>query len=86
MTAVVVLAVAVLLPMLMETAISARNERALRAVGAIEPHDDVIRLMQVAYPAAFASMIVEAWLRNVVVGDVFVWGAGLFALAKIVKY
>ena len=86
MTAVVVLAVALFLPMLVETAISARNERGLRAAGAIEPYDDVIRLMQVAYPAAFVSMIGEAWLRDVVVGDLFVWGAGLFALAKIVKY
>ena len=86
MTAIIVLAAAVFLPMAVEAAISARNEHGLRAAGAIEPHDDVIRLMQVAYPAGFAMMVAEAWLRGVVFDDVFAWGAALFALAKAVKY
>ena len=72
--------------MLVETAISARHDRVLRAAGAIEPPGDVIRLMQVMYPAAFAGMLVEGYLRGVVIDDLFGWGAALFATAKALKY
>ena len=44
------LVVAVLLMMLVEAQLSNYNERLLRARGAIEPPDDVIHLMRVAYP------------------------------------
>ena len=39
--------------MLIEAAIAAINERALRAQGAVEPPGDVFGAMQFAYPAAF---------------------------------
>ena len=49
----------VFVPMLFETFVSRRNEQQLRTMGAAEPHDDVFWMMQVAYPLAFVSMVVE---------------------------
>ena len=40
-----------LVPMLLEARLAARNDRALRASGAVEPGGDVYRVMQFAYPA-----------------------------------
>jgi methyltransferase len=73
-------------PMLIEARLSARNERALRAAGAVEPGRDVYAAMQVAYPACFAAMVLEAWLRGrgLTVGAVS--GAVIFASAKALKY
>jgi methyltransferase len=51
-------------PMLIEAWRSAANERELRAAGAREPPGDVYAVMQIAYPACFAAMILEAWLRG----------------------
>ena len=81
-----IIAVVAFGPMIGEAMVSARHDRALRASGAVEPRDDVIRLMQVAYPAAFAALVAESWLRGVVADAVFWWGALLFALAKALKY
>lgn len=81
-----IIAVAAFVPMIGEAMLSARHDRALRASGAVEPRDDVIQLMQVAYPSAFASLVVEAWLRGAVADGAFWWGALLFALAKTLKY
>lgn len=54
------LLVVVVLPwLLLETWRSRRNERALRAAGAIEPGDDVYAWMRVAYPGMFAAMTLE---------------------------
>jgi len=72
--------------MLVETAIAAINERALRAQGAVEPHGDVYRAMQFAYPAAFLVMIVEGDLRQVEVDRLVIAGAIVFAIAKTLKY
>jgi methyltransferase len=48
--------------MLAELRVSVRNERRLRAAGAIEPPGDVYRAMSVLYPASFLLMAVEgAW-------------------------
>jgi len=55
----------IFLPMLGETALSARHDRALRASGAIEPRGDVIAMMQLAYPGSFAAMLAEGWWRGV---------------------
>ena len=71
--------------MMIETARSAANERTLRAAGAVEPRDDVIRIMQVAYPACFMAMIAEAWWRGSGWGMVAVGGAVVFACAKALK-
>jgi methyltransferase len=74
------------IPMLLETARSARNERALRAMGAIEPRGDVYRAMQVLYPACFLAMMGEAWLRHRGASLLVLAGAALFVAAKALKY
>ena len=75
-----------LVPMLLETARSAANERRLRAAGAVEPADDVIRIMQLAYPACFVAMIAEAWWRGSSWSHAATAGAIVFACAKALKY
>ena len=83
--ALVTLAVA-FVPMLLEARRSWRQERALRARGAIEPADDVYPIMQVAYPACFVALAAEAAARRVPLGASFVAGAVVFAAAKGLKY
>jgi methyltransferase len=54
------LLVVVVLPwLLLETWRSRRNERALRAAGALEPRDDVYAWMRIAYPGMFVAMTLE---------------------------
>jgi methyltransferase len=72
--------------MLAETAWSARNERRLRAAGAVEPRGDVYRAMAVAYPAAFVVMVLEGYLRGVSSDRWLVAGIAVFAAAKTLKY
>jgi len=74
------------LPMALEARLAARHDRALRAAGASEPKDDVFALMQLAYPAAFVGMAVEAWGRRAQPNTVFIAGMVVFALAKTIKY
>ena len=81
-----VLFVVAFVPMVAEAVRSARNEVALRAAGAIEPPGDVYRVMQIFYPASFATMIAEAWVRAPAVSSLTIAGAILFALAKALKY
>ena len=57
--------VPVFLPMLVEARVSARHERRLRAMGALEPSGDVYGAMLIAYPATFLAMITEGALRGV---------------------
>lgn len=73
-------------PMVLEALHSARNERALRALGAREPSGDVFRAMQIAYPGCFLAMIGEAWLRRHGFSAIALWGGLLFVLAKALKY
>ena len=79
-------ALAVLVPMLIESAIAARHDRRLRDLGAVEPRDDVFRWMQVAYPGAFAAMIIEGWIRATYDPALRVAGIITFAVAKGLKY
>ena len=72
-------------PMAFEARLSARHDRALRAAGAFEP-PDVYRWMQVAYPAAFLTMAIEAALRDSEFNQVSATGIGVFVLAKAIKY
>jgi methyltransferase len=74
------------LPMLLETRRSVRNERALRAAGAVEPKDDVYPWMQLVYPTGFLAMIVEGWARGATVTRVTIAGAIVFLAAKALKY
>ena len=82
----VIVAVVAFVPMLAEARRSWRNERALRARGAIEPPGDVYRAMQIAYPACFVAMVVEAFVRGVPLGRSFAAGAVVFTAAKAIKY
>lgn len=89
MTVIVVcilLCILAFVPMIGEARLSARHEIRLRQLGALEPAGDVIHLMQVAYPAGFLAMIVEAWIRDARFGAAFLAGAILFVAAKSLKY
>jgi methyltransferase len=79
-------ALLILIPMLAETAIAARHDRALRAAGALEPDDDVLPLMRVAYPASFLAMLGEGAWRGVHPDALVAAGATVFAVAKALKY
>jgi methyltransferase len=86
MSLTLVLIAAAFIPMALEARRSRANERALIALGAREPADDVYRAMRLAYPACFAAIVVEAWLRRRAINDVFVAGAVVFLAAKLLKY
>jgi methyltransferase len=74
------------IPLLAETVLSARHDRALRASGAIEPRDDVIAMMQIAYPGSFVAMLGEGWWRGVQLDGLMAAGALVFLAAKALKY
>ena len=74
------------IPMGFEARLAARHERALRAAGAVEPGDDVYWVMRVAYPACFAAMAAEGWLRGVTMDAMFAVGAPVFIFSKLLKY
>jgi methyltransferase len=81
-----VVALVAFVPMIGEARRSRRHDRALRALGAIEPPGDVYQVMQIAYPGCFVAIAGEAWLRATPLGPSFIAGACLFALAKGLKY
>jgi methyltransferase len=83
---VLVLTAIVFVPMLIEARRAAANERRQRSRGGVEAPGDVYRIMQVAYPAAFLSMIGEAALRGGPSRDVAIAGAVVFGLAKALKW
>lgn len=80
-----VLAIVVFAPMLVETWISRRHERRLRAAGAVEPAGDVIGAMTVAYPGGFVLMLAEGIWRGGGAGWPL-WGLAVFAAAKALKW
>ena len=77
--------IAVLLVMAGEAALSAFNERELRARGAVEPSGDVIDRMRWAYPLSFIVMAVEGALTGPAPREVLMWGLALFGFAKALK-
>ena len=81
--AVIILA---FVPMLFEAGLSVRHEKVLRQQGAREPVDDVIGVMQWAYPASFVCVILEGWLRRVGLDAIILSGAAVFLVAKALKY
>ena len=83
---VLTIALAIFIPMLVETARASRNERAQRTRGGIEPPGDVYRQMQIAYPGAFAAMLGELVWRGRPSTEVMIAGATLFASAKALKW
>ena len=70
----------------LEAARAARNERAQRTAGGVEPDGDVYRAMRLVYPASFAAMLVEGALRGGPTPLVFAFGTAIFAGAKILKW
>jgi methyltransferase len=72
--------------MLLESRVSLRHERALRARGAREPDGDVYRRMQVAYPGGFVLMAIEGLMRGSASHAQLVMGIAVFAVAKALKY
>ena len=81
----VVTVIAALLIMVGEAALSAFNERQLRAQGAIEPAGDVIDTMRWAYPLSFIAMGVEGAATGPAPREVMMYGLALFGLAKALK-
>jgi methyltransferase len=79
----VVLIVAI--PLTLETVRAGRNERAQLARGGVEASDDVYKLMRVAYPLAFAAMIVEGATAGGLWPKTFAAGLIVFALGKLLK-
>ena len=82
----VLLSVIAFVPMAFEARRSRANEQRLRAAGAREPRGDVYPLMQIAYPASFAAIILEAWVRDSRFTPAFGVGAAIFIGAKALKY
>jgi methyltransferase len=76
----------VAVPMLVEAARAARNERGQLARGGVEPRDDVYELMRIAYPASFLAMIAEAVLRGGSIPRTLPAGLAVFAAAKALKW
>lgn len=80
------IAAAVYIPMLLEARRAARNERAQIARGGIEPPGDVYTVMRIAYPASFAAMLVEMFVRGTPSAAWLFGGATVFAAAKALKW
>jgi methyltransferase len=76
----------IFVPMAIEAALAARNERAQRARGGIEPAGDVYPIMRIVYPAAFLALLAEAAVRGPSSGVVLAAGAAVFGAAKLLKW
>jgi len=72
--------------MAIEARRAARNEEAQRSRGAVEPPGDVYRLMRLAYPLAFLSMLVEGAMRGVPPPWALAAGGVTLAAAKALKW
>jgi methyltransferase len=79
-------ACAVFLPMIAEAMLSRAHDRALRVAGAVEPADDVYRIMQTAYPAAFVAMLAEGVWHGTASGGAMTAALVVFGFAKALKY
>ena len=80
------LATIVFVPMLFEVWLSRRNERELRAMGAVEPAGDVYALMLVAYPLVFLLILNATWVDPAPVDTTVAAGFAIFVGAKLLKY
>jgi methyltransferase len=72
--------------MIIEARRAARNERAQRARGGVEPPGDVYRLMRFVYPGAFLAMFAEGAARGTPPPGVVLGGALVFAASKVLKW
>lgn len=81
-----IVTVVVFVLMLAESRLSRANERALRALGASEPPDDVYPVMAWAYPVCFLAMGIEGALSGPAPGLTTALGAAVFGAGKAIKY
>jgi methyltransferase len=72
--------------MLVEARRAARNERAQRARGGVEPPGDVYKLMRIVYPGAFLAMRAEGAVRGAPPSGLLIGGAIVFAAGKALKW
>ena len=74
--------------MLVEARRADQNERAQRARGGVEPAGDgsVYNSMRIAYPAAFAVMLLERAITGGPPADIAVMGAAIYTAAKALKW
>jgi len=72
--------------LIVEARRAAANERAQFARGGVEPDGDVYLAMRVAYPAAFAAMLVEGLVRGAPPLPLVAAGAMVFVAAKALKW
>src|SRR5262249_52440788 len=86
LTVAIIVVTGVMLFMLVELQLSWFNKRALRAKGAVEPSDDVIGLMRVAYPLAFVLMGVEGAMHASLSRDLVLAGLLLLGWSKALKF
>jgi methyltransferase len=82
----VVALLAVIVMMLAELWLSASNERALLAKGAVEANDPVFTMMRVAYPGVFLAMAIEGAITGVEPGPLTFAGVSLMFVAKALKF
>lgn len=85
MLILVVLAVVFAL-MGIEAVVSRRNERSLRARGAVEPAGDVYPFMQIAYPLAFVVPALESLAGSDGRAPLWLPGLAIWLAAKALKY
>ncbi len=76
----------IFIPMLGEARRAARNERAQRARGGIEPEGDVYSIMRIAYPAAFLAMLADGAWRGVPSPAIMAGGLAVFVAGKLLKW
>jgi len=85
MSVALVTLMGVLLIMAGEAVLSRVNEATLRRLGAVEPPDDVYRVMQWAYPCSFLAMAAEGAWGGPAPQTVLLAGLGVFGAAKALK-
>jgi methyltransferase len=83
----------IFVPMLAEAARAAKNERAQRMRGGIEPPDDVYGIMRIVYPAGFLAMLAEGGVRlqssssvPFIASPAAIGGLVVFLAGKIIKW
>jgi methyltransferase len=69
-----------------ELRVSRRNERRLRAQGALEPPDPVYAAMQWAYPGVFVAMAIEGGMAGPAPGMATIVGVVTTVAAKALKF
>jgi methyltransferase len=72
--------------MLIEARRAARNEKAQRARGAIEPASDVYPLMRIVYPGVFVAMVADGATRPSPAARLIALGVTMFAAGKALKW